>query len=142
MDKRIFAELSGRELIDVLEANADNVEERTYYVPLDDSEVIERKDRFANLSIKLAKIEEKKKEAMDAFKQEMAPIIDEKKEILEEIKIGAREEEGVVFKFVDYDEGMVGFYNQRGMLIDSRPALENERRQLTIASSRRTGTNN
>lgn len=142
MEKRIFADLSGRELIDVLEANADEVEERTYYVPLDESEVIERKDRFANLSIKLAKIEEKKKEAMDAFKQEMAPIIDEKKEILEEIKIGAREEEGVVFKFIDYDEGMVGFYNQRGNLIDSRPAMENERRQLTIASSRRTGTNN
>ena len=142
MEKRIFADLSGRELIDVLEANADEVEERTYYVPLDETEVIERKDRFANLSIKLAKIEEKKKEAMDAFKQEMAPLIDEKKEILDEIKIGAREEEGVVFKFVDYDEGMVGFYNQRGMLIDSRPAMENERRQLTIASSRRTGTNN
>lgn len=142
MEKRIFPEISGRELVDMLEANADSAEERTYYVPLDDNEMTERKDRFAKTSIKLAKIEEKKKQVNDEFKKEMAPLIDEKKELLNEIKVGAREEEGVVFKMIDYENGMVGFYNQHGLLVDSRPALEDERRQLTIASSRRTGTKN
>jgi len=140
MDKRIFPDLSGRELIDNLEANADDAEDRTYYVPLSEEEIIELKDKFANLSIKLAKIEERKKMAMDEFKLEMAPLIEEKGIILNEIKMGAREEEGIVFKFVDYDQAMVGFYNQQGILVDSRPAMQDERRQLTISSARRTGT--
>lgn len=140
MDKRIFPELSGRELIENLEANADDAEDRTYYVPLSEEEIIELKDKFANLSIKLAKIEERKKMAMDEFKLEMAPLVEEKGIILNEIKMGAREEEGIVFKFVDYDQAMVGFYNQQGILVDSRPAMQDERRQLTISSARRTGT--
>lgn len=140
MDKRIFPELSGRDLIDNLEANADDAEDRTYYVPLSEEEIIELKDKFANLSIKLAKIEERKKMAMDEFKLEMAPLVEEKGIILNEIKMGAREEEGIVFKFVDYDQAMVGFYNQQGILVDSRPAMQDERRQLTISSARRTGT--
>lgn len=140
MDKRIFPDLSGRELIENLEANADDAEDRTYYVPLSEEEIIELKDKFANLSIKLAKIEERKKMAMDEFKLEMAPLIEEKGIILNEIKMGAREEEGIVFKFVDYDQAMVGFYNQQGILVDSRPAMQDERRQLTISSARRTGT--
>jgi len=140
MDKRIFPDLSGRELIDNLEANADDAEDRTYYVPLSEEEIIELKDKFANLSIRLAKIEERKKMAMDEFKLELAPLIEEKGIILNEIKMGAREEEGIVFKFVDYDQAMVGFYNQQGILVDSRPAMQDERRQLTISSARRTGT--
>ncbi len=140
MDKRIFPDLSGRELIENLEANADDAEDRTYYVPLSEEEIIELKDKFANLSIRLAKIEERKKMAMDEFKLEMAPLIEEKGIILNEIKMGAREEEGIVFKFVDYDQAMVGFYNQQGILVDSRPAMQDERRQLTISSARRTGT--
>lgn len=140
MDKRIFPELSGRDLIDNLQANADDAEDRTYYVPLSEEEIIELKDKFANLSIKLAKIEERKKMAMDEFKLEMAPLVEEKGIILNEIKMGAREEEGIVFKFVDYDQAMVGFYNQQGILVDSRPAMQDERRQLTISSARRTGT--
>jgi len=141
MEKRIFPELSGRELLDLLEANSDDAEERTYYVPLSEEEIIDRKDKFADLSIKLARIEEKKKMAMDEFKMEMAPLIEEKGILLNEIKLGAREEEGVLFKFIDYEQSMVGFYNQLGILVDTRPAMQDERRQLTISSARRTGTN-
>jgi hypothetical protein len=137
MDKRIFPEYSGRELVEMLEANSDSAEDRTYYVPLDETELADRKSRFAQKSIEVAKIEERKKEVMDAFKQELEPLIDEKKELLHEIKIGAREEEGVVFKIIDYDSAMVGFYNQHGILIDSRAAMEDEIRQLTIGSARR-----
>ena len=140
MEKRIFPNYSGRELIELLESNSDDAEERTYYVPLEENEIIERKDRFATLSIKLEKIEERKKELIDEIKQEMSPIVDERKEILNEIKLGAKEEEGVVFKFVDHEEGVVGFYNQHGVLIDSRPAMDSERRQFTIGGLRRSGT--
>ena len=141
MEKRIFPELSGRELLEMLEANADSAEQRTYTVPLEKEELIDRKDRFATKSIQIAKVEERKKQVLEEFKKELAPLVDEKKELLNEIKLGAREEEGVVFKIIDYENGMVGFYNQYGLLIDSRQALEDERRQLTIASSRRTATN-
>lgn len=141
MEKRIFPEYSGRDLIEMLEANSDSAEDRTYYVPLEETELSERKSKFAQRSIEIARIEEKKKKIMDEFKEELKPLIGEKKELLEEIKIGAREEEGVVFKIIDHETATVGFYNQYGLLIESRPAMENERQQLTISGARRNGTN-
>ena len=141
MEKRIFPEYSGRDLIEMLEANSDSAEDRTYYVPLEETELAERKSKFTQKSIEIARIEEKKKKIMDEFKEELNPLVGEKKELLEEIKIGAREEEGVVFKIIDHETATVGFYNQYGLLIESRPAMENERQQLTIGGARRNGTN-
>jgi len=141
MEKRIFPEYSGRDLIEMLEANSDSAEDRTYYVPLEEAEITERKSKFTQKSIEIARIEEKKKKIMDEFKEELNPLVGEKKELLEEIKIGAREEEGVVFKIIDHETATVGFYNQYGLLIESRPAMENERQQLTIGGARRNGTN-
>ena len=137
MDKELFKEYSQHERIEMFESNADGVEERVYFEELTEQELIERKSRFAQRSIEAARIEDRKKEAMEDFKAELEPVKKEKLTLLTEIKTGHQDKFGRVFKMVDRSEGMVGFYSEAGTLIEQRPATREERSQLTIASGRR-----
>jgi len=78
MDKELFKEYSQHERIEMFESNADGVEERVYFEELTEQELIERKSRFAQRSIEAARIEDRKKEAMEDFKAELEPVKKEK----------------------------------------------------------------
>ena len=132
MDKQIFQNLSKQERLDNFQANADGVEEKTYYEEIDKEVMIRKRTEFSGKSIDIARIKDRKKEAMDNFKAELKPIEIEAATLLGEIKTGLLEKEGKVFKMIDLDEGMVGFYTEEGNLIDSRPATMEERTQLSI----------
>ena len=132
MDKTMFKDLSTAERLDNFQANADGVEEKTYYEALSDEELIRKRADFSGKSIDIARIKDRKKEAMDNFKAELKPIEIEANTLLAEIKTGHREKEGKVFKMIDLVEGMVGYYTEEGTLIESRPATMEERTQLSI----------
>ena len=132
MDKTVFKNLSPEKRLDNFQANADGVEEKTYYEELTAEELIRKRAEFSGKSIDIARIKDRKKEAMDNFKAELKPIEIEASTLLAEIKTGHREKEGKVFKMINLDEGMVGFYTEEGNLIDSRPATMEERTQLSI----------
>ncbi|MDP2338037.1 MAG: hypothetical protein Q8N05_16650 [Bacteroidota bacterium] len=142
MEKLIYQEKTGRQLIDTLESMADGVEEMVYGVRLDDQELADNKTRFAQISILEARIADEKKAFMEELKARLKPIIFEKSGLLQIIKTGMTEQEGKVFKFIDHDTKMAGFYNDRGQLVYARGANTDELSQLTIAHNVRTGTNN
>lgn len=141
MNKELFKEYSPSERREMFESNADGIEERSYFEELTEEELIERKSRFAQRSIEAARIEDRKKEVMDDFKAEMEPVKKEQTLLLTEIKTGHTEKYGRVFKMVDREEGMVGYYSESGTLIEQRPATRDERSQLTIASGLRKVVN-
>ena len=141
MEKKLFENYSQIERIEMFEANADKVEERTYFEELSDNELIEKKSKFAQISIELAKLEDEKKAEMDKFKTKMKPIQKESSGLLNEIKTGHAEKYGKVYKMIDHETRMVGYYSEAGNLVEKRPATEDESRQLTIASSRRKVAN-
>ena len=132
MDKKIFQNLSKEERLDNFQANAEGVEEKTYYEEIDKEVMIRKRAEFSGKSIDISRIKDRKKDAMDQFKAELKPIEIEAATLLGEIKTGHREKEGKVFKIINLDEGMVGFYTEEGNLIDSRPATMEERTQLSI----------
>lgn len=141
MEKQIYPEKSGREMVSTLEAMADGVEEMVYGVQLTDQELVDYKTRFTQLAIQEARIGDEKKEANEGFKARLKPIQAEKSDCLQVIKTGQVEQEGKVFKFIEHATKMAGYYNDRGQLIYARGANTDELTQLTLASNRRTGTN-
>ena len=132
MDKTMFKDLSVAERFDNFQANADGVVEKTYYEELSNEDMIRKRAEFSGKSIDIARIKDDKKDAMDEFKAKLKPLEIVAATLLSEIKTGHREKEGKVFKMIDLDSGMVGYYTEEGNLIESRPATVEERTQLSI----------
>lgn len=141
MEKLLFNDLPEKERVEMLEANSDGVEEMEYTEFLTPEELTEHKDLLAQRSIEESRILDEKQEAVEGFKQQLKPIVEEKNRLLTEIKHGSRSLYGRCFKLIDYQDQQVGYYNPRGQLVYSRPSKPEER-QRTIMSVKRTGTNN
>lgn len=135
MDRQLFENKSEHERIEMLDAQADGVEEMSYMIPLNQDELIVLKDDYTRQAIALSRLEDEKKEVLAEYKEKMDPIKEGMSEMLQTIKIGGKEEKGNCYKIIDYESGQVGYYNRKGLLVYQRPALEGERRQLTITSS-------
>lgn len=132
MEKTMFENYTHEERIEMLQANADGVENRVYYEELPDEDLAERRSRFIQLSFGIARLEDEKKEMIAEFKVKMEPLKIEVKELLSELKTGHAEKEGRIFKMVNRDEGMVGYYTEAGNLVESRPGTKEEISQLSI----------
>lgn len=137
MEEQIFKDLHGLELIETLDSNADTVEERTYFEKLTHEELTELRSEFSDISIDIARVEDKKADAMQKFKIELKPLKSVALKLLTEIKTGHFEKEGRLYKIVDRDSGYTGFYTEEGKLIEQRPSTPGERNQFTIQGNRK-----
>ncbi len=140
MEKVLFENYSAEERRQILKDNADSIENKGYMKPFTDDEIRERKDDLAQTVINIAQIQQEKKEANDEFKAQLKPLENQKKELLEQVKNKAEFVEEECYKMIDHENGMVGYYNSEGHLIESRPIRADER-QATIFQIK-TGTNN
>ncbi|KAA3703338.1 hypothetical protein F3F83_20950, partial [Bacteroides salyersiae] len=62
--------------------------------------------------------------------------------ILSDLKVGGEYVKGECYKFIDPDEGMVGFYTPDGYLLEERPMKAEERQRTIQMAVRLTGTDN
>ena len=124
--KELGKEYGAEQRISYLKDNCDAIEEKGYMKPFTPDQMALKKEDLANVSIKIAEIDEQKKAANDEFKRIQKPLLDQKNVLLMEIKNKAEYIREEVFKFVDTDSRTVAFYNQEGDLIESRPAFGNE----------------
>lgn len=127
MDKVLFQNLSEEDRIKNLEANADSVEEFGYMRTFTNDELDEFKQELAESSIEINDIEEEKKEIVDGFKKRMEPLQKVVKTNLKRIKEKSEFVKEDCFKIIDRVEGAVGYYNNRGELVSSRPLRGDER---------------
>lgn len=141
MQSQIGHGLQGQELEDFLKANADKIETKTYMRYFDKTEAEELKEELSNHMVELNDIEEEQREQNLAFKERKKPLVKRKKEILRDLKINATEVTEDVYKMVDQEAKMVGFYNRSGTLITSRPINPDEYQLSIIPIAHRTGTN-
>lgn len=128
------------ERIAFLEDNADSVESKEYFKRFTPQELKEKKDRKIEVDVEVADLDEEKKAKMKEFKDKIDPLAKEGKFLLKCIKKKGEVISGRLFKFIDPEEKMVGFYDEQGDLIESRPAFPDEL-QTTIYQLNRTGTN-
>ena len=141
MEKFLFQNMTPKEIEENLEANCDGMEEFEYVEDLSADEIAEHERQFTQHSIKYSKEEEALKVLKAEFKAKMDPIRDEKKRLLDIIRIGGVQVSEPCYKWVDREDKMVGFYSKKGKLVHSRPANKQELSQLTISGSLRNGTN-
>lgn len=134
MDKQLFQNYSDAERIQMLSDNAERKEEFQYPRELASDEISELKDNLSNESIRLSRLDEKRKDAMAEFKTEMKPIKTEVARILRLLRTKNEEVEEKVYLIADQDEGMMGYYNSKGLLVHSR-LLRGEEKQLRIISN-------
>lgn len=106
--------------------NADGIEEMTFTKGFDSDTLMKKKDKYVVAAAKVSDIEQEIKDFREQKKAELKPYKEECATLLNEIKQKGSLVTEKVFKFVDRDTRMTGFYSAEGNLISSRPATRDE----------------
>ena len=132
-----FAKLTTQEVQDNLEAIAWGIEERAYTKNLTPEESVEKKDEYSEVGLVLSEIAREKKEAMDAFKARAKQPSEEAKLLLDAIKFKSEQKYGKLHLVDDQENGMMYFFDAKGVCVDARPLDKKERqtRLKTINST-------
>ena len=116
MERELGKDLEqGKKRVAFLMDNCDAVEEKGYMKPFTPEELARMKESLSETDIEINDIEEEKK----------AEFVTER-----------------CFKFIDQEAREVGYYNENGDLIESRPAYSEELQTTLFQIGRKTGTNN
>ena len=141
MDRELGKDIEhGKSRVAFLMDNCDAVEEKGYMKAYSPEELARLKETLSDTSIAINDIEEEKKDAMATFKERLDPLAKERKHILEGLKKKAEYVTERCYKFVDQENREVGFYNENGDLIESRPAYSDEMQGTLFQLARKTGT--
>lgn len=144
MDKYILQNESPEKRLKYLEDTADAVVEEKYFQRLSKEELTIKKADFTANALEVDDVEDRKKKAMDKFKEELKPLKDKHKKLALEIRTGFEEKEGKLFKMIDQETRMAYFYDETGELIETktRPCNSDELQNTIHMDIRRTGTDN
>lgn len=142
MERELGKEIEvGKRRVAFLMDNCDAVEEKGYMKQYTPEELARMKETLSDTSIAINDIEEEKKEVVAEFKERLDPLVKERKIILEGLKKKAEYVTEKCYKFIDQEKREVGFYNENGDLIESRPAYSDEMQGTLFQINRKTGTN-
>lgn len=139
MEKQLFPLMSPQERLQMIQDNCDQVEKQSYMKQFTHEEIRLMKDRLAEVSIDLSEIDSEKQEIVDKFKQKAKPLKTELSGLLGNIKQKAIAVNEDCYKFIDHQEGSVGYYSASGDLVFERPIYHAES-QKTIFPIQRTGS--
>lgn len=142
MDRELGKDVEvGKKRVAFLMANCDTVEEKGYMKQYTPEELTRLKETLSDTSIIINDIEEEKKDVVAGFKERLDPLVKERKTIIEGLKKKAEYVTEKCYKFIDKETREVGFYNENGDLIESRPAYIDEMQGTLFQINRKTGTN-
>lgn len=116
--------------------NADEVVEKTYTKNFDAEQLADKKTRLAEVSIKINDFENEIKDFKAEIGLQMKPLKEERSSLLDDIKAKGEVVTGKAYKFTDREERMTGFYNEEGVLIESRPATRDEMAENIFSMTR------
>lgn len=140
MQETMLLELPIDERRQVLRDSCDQIEERHYTRKFDQNERNLKREQLADVSIQISEITNELREVRAEYKSKLKPLEDSKNNILEEIKAGGEFVKGECYKFIDNDEGKVGYYTPEGYLLEQRDMRPDEK-QRSIFQINREGTN-
>ena len=132
----------GEERKQFLSDNCDKVEEKEYMRHFTPEELLKLKEGLSETCISINDIEEELKAIKQEYADKLKPLQAKKKEALEGLKKKAELVCEDCYKFVDTEAREVGYYNQNGDLIESRPAYSEELQTTMFQVIRKTGTDN
>lgn len=126
--QKFMPDADHKERLQTLEHTAESIRNEEYYADLT-QEVLDRKrEEFSLNAIELNKIEEKKKTAVDGFKEQMKPLNLIYNELLEQITIGKERKEGKLYDIIDAENSMMLTYDEFGDLVVTRRLRPEEKK--------------
>ncbi|MCK9629487.1 MAG: hypothetical protein M0R37_12965 [Bacteroidales bacterium] len=114
------------ETLQILQDNADSIEEVGYTRFFSEEELAEKKDLLADRSIELNNIDEEKSDVVAGYKAKMRPIREDISKLLTDIKQKSEYVNDKCYKFVDQETREVGYYDKNGNLVQTRRAKPEE----------------
>ena len=146
MDKqtKFMPNSTNRERIQVMQDTAIKVEDDSYYVPLTQAALDQKREQFTDNSIYLGKKKAEIKELVDTLKEEIKPKVEESQKLLQEITTKQEKREGTVYHIPEYDRSMVISYDQDGEQVGERrmrPDEKNGQSRLFIPSTNSKAVN-
>lgn len=116
-----FKNMTENQILDFLEANADDITEGAYMKPLSEDELTEIKDRFVKDSIALAFNQEELKRITDEFKVEkIKPFQTGIETDRNTLKLGKLASQGRLYTLRNFEESEVVVYDSFGSVIETR----------------------
>lgn len=142
MDKQLGLGLNPKDKLALLQNNCEKIESMGFTRTFTEEELVEMKDELADKSIEQSNLSEEKKVAMASFKAKLQPVSARIGTLLRNLREKAEYTNESLFKFVDTEEKMVGYYNSDGQLVESlsRRAKPDEL-QGNIFLMQKTGSN-
>ena len=140
LDRELGKDIAIEERAQFLEDNCDAVEDVTYSRAFAPEELALKREQLTDSSIKIADIEEEKKEVMDGFKERLKPLKEQKADAIKALRDKSQTVTEKCYKFLDEEPKMVGFYNKEGNLVSSRPAFQRELQKTIQMDIRKNGT--
>ncbi len=119
-----------------LKDNCDACEQKGYMKPYTASELQGHKENLANVSIQISEIEAEKKAAIAGFNGQLKPLLEQRAQMVGNIKAKAEYVSEICYKFTDQLTRETGYYNAEGDLIECRPATADELNPTIFASLR------
>lgn len=139
MDKVLGQEYNRKDRVSFLRDNCDAVEDLGYTKSLPNDEIEALKDRLVENNIQLRDVRADKKAANKEFNDQIKQLEESNDEVTGKLKAKSEFVTEPCFKFVDEDAREVGYYNNEGLLVYSRPARPEELNKNIFRMSR-TGT--
>lgn len=127
---------------EILRNSRDQILEKSYLAKFDQEETNELRAELATVHIQMGELEEELAGIKSDFKGKIKPLQERIGKILNDLKVGGEYVKGECYKFIDPDEGMVGFYTPEGYLLEERPMKSDERQRTIQMAVRLTGTDN
>lgn len=133
--------LTKQQILDNLEGENCGVEESHKFIkPFTEDELVQAESDYLEKNKKLNLLEKELQKVAGPLKEEMKPLQKESKKLIQMINNGGEEVTERVFCFPDYDNKVMGLYDQRGIHIGTRPMTRAER-QLHINSHKTIALN-
>lgn len=139
--KELGKEYSLEDREEFLRNTCDGTEEVSYSRAFTLEELAEQRELLTDASIKLADIEESKRNAIAEFKDQAKPFVDQRANAIKNLRSKSEIVTEQCYKYFDEETKMVGFYNKEGNLVNSRPALPNEMQKTLFRVLEKEGTN-
>ncbi len=129
MSKVFMPEVQQETRKQLLQQNADSIEQTEYLKPLTNEDLDIKRETLTDNAIKLSEFEDEKKDIMADFKLKMEPLSKENKMLLTEIKTRQARVSGTIYHMANHEEGMMETYDDNGEMISSRRLRPDEKRQ-------------
>jgi len=132
MTTQLFPDSTPGERFQMLQDNCVNMEDAKLKRFYSDEEMGSLREKVTNQAIKLSDLEDQIKILVTPLKEEIKVIKLDQKVNLTQVRMGHEEIAVTLYAFEDQEEGMMGFYDQDGKLVNMRKLYPHERQTRIV----------